>query len=283
MITLGRTQKMLASRKTSIGLYLNPIDEPEHEGILLPSKYIPDDITIGDLINVFIYRDSDDRLIATTLVPKLMAYEIGFLRVVSVTDFGAFLDWGLEKDLFLPSSDQLYPLNEGDECLVYIDVDFKNKIYASMKIQKFLHAPETLSLEDRVTGIIYNVVQGTGAFVAIDNRYIALIPEKELFKTVMPGDIISGRVNHIKHDGKVDISLRERSYIERDSDAKKIYDHLLLSNGHLSLNDKSSPEKIKQVFSMSKLSFKKALGKLLKEKKIIFVNDGIKLVPPIDE
>ena len=232
-------KKCLLSRKTSIGLYLNPTDEPDHEGILLPSKYVPDDISIGDLIDVFIYRDSAERLIATTLVPKLMAYEIGFLNVVSVTDFGAFLDWGLEKDIFLPLSDQLYPLNEGDACLVYIDVDFKEKIYASMKIQRFLHTPETLSLQDRVSGIIFKVVKDIGAFVAIDNRYIALIPEKELFKKVAPGDVINARVNRIKPDGKVDLSLREHSYIERDIDAKKIYDHLLVNNGYLPLNDKS--------------------------------------------
>jgi uncharacterized protein len=277
MIKVGSNQKMKVSRKTSIGLYLEPLDEPDHEGILLPKKYVSPDMSEGLLIDVFVYRDSDDRLIATTLVPLIHTGEIGILRVVSDTTIGAFLDWGLEKDLLLPKSEQLYPLKPGDRILVYAAVDKTNRIYASMQIQKFLELSGPFKKDDTVNCVVYKIVREIGAFVAIENKYMALIPRKELFKELFPGDRLEARVVDIKPDGKIDLSLRNKAYKERISDSKKIYDRLVSHGGALQINDKSSPEKVKAMFEMSKASFKRALGKLLSEKKIVFIDQGIRL------
>ncbi len=278
MIHVGSNQKMKVSRRTSIGLYLVPVDESDHEGILLPKKYVsPQEIPEGSLIDVFVYRDSDDRLIATTLAPLLHAGEIGILRVVSNTPIGAFLDWGLEKDLLLPKSEQLHPIYPGDRVLVYADVDKSNRIYASMQIQKFLTASGPFKKDDKVNCVVYKTVRGIGAFTAIDNKYMALIPKKELFKELRPGDRLDARIVDIKPDGKIDLSLRDKAYKERISDSKKIYDMLVSKGGSLGMDDKSSPEEIKDMFEMSKASFKRALGKLLSEKKIVFTSKGITL------
>jgi uncharacterized protein len=276
MINIGAIQKMNIARKTSVGLFLVPMDEPEHEGILLPNKYIKEGFEPGTSAEVFIYRDSEGRLVAVTTVPKLKAHEIGLLKVISTTAFGAYLDWGLEKDLFLPKSEQIKELRTGDECLVYVDIDYKDKIYATMKIQKHLKSTDIFRIDDRVEGIVYKTVEGIGAFVAINDKYLALIPEKELFKPLAAGDKIQARIKDIKKDGKIDLSIRDKAYKEKINDAQMIYEYIISNGGFIEMNDKSSPARIKDIFNISKLSFKRALGKLLKEEKIVFENNGIK-------
>jgi uncharacterized protein len=280
MINIGSIQKMNIARRTSIGLYLTPPDEPEHEGILLPNKYIKEGFEPGTAADVFIYRDQEDRLVATTIIPKLRVREIGLLKVVSTADFGAFLDWGLEKDLFLPKGEQTRELKTGDDCLVYIDIDYKDKLYATMKIQNRLKTTDKFKVDDKVEGTVYKTVDGLGAFVAINNRYLALIPGKELFRPLKAGDKVHARIKEIKKDGKIDLSIREKAFKEKISDSQIIYEYIVSKGGYIEMNDKSPPEKIKEIFNISKLSFKRALGMLLKEKKIVFDKNGVKAVDP---
>lgn len=278
MISPGKIQKMTAARRTSFGIYLNPLDDPDHEGILLPNKYVSDETDIGEEVSVFVYYDSEGRLIATSSVPRLQAGQIGMLKAVSVTDFGAFLDWGLDKDLLLPKIEQTCAIEVGENYLVYVDIDRKGKIYASMNIQNRLEPAKGFFPDDRVEGIVYKIVPGIGAFTAIDNKYIGLIPNKELFRKISVGDRISARVCSVKKDGKIDLTVRDRSYVEIDADSQKIYEYLTSHGGSAAFNDKSPPELIKEVFGISKASFKRAVGKLLKEGRIRFEGPGISLI-----
>lgn len=278
MIELGKIQKLVVDRDTSVGMYLFSKDDPGHDGILIPKKYIPTGTGIGDEIEVFVYKDSDDRLIATTLIPKLVLGEIAFLKVAQITEFGAFLDWGLEKDLLLPFGEQTIVISEGEKYLVALYIDNTERLCATMDIYKMLSSNSPYNVNDKIVGTIYDIKDDMGAFVAIDNKYQGLIPKNELFGDYIYGDEIEGRVTKVREDGKLNISVREKAYIQMDKDAQTIFETLIDNDGFLNLNDKSSIDEIKIYLKMSKNAFKRAVGRLLKEKTIKFYEGGIQLL-----
>lgn len=275
MIELGKIQKLQVVRKSSIGVYLNTKSDKGKDDVLLPKKQVPQDIEVGDEIEVFVYKDSEDRMISTENKPKITINELAVLQVVEVTNIGAFLDWGLEKDLFLPFREQVGKVIIGGSYLVALYIDSSNRLCATMNIYNLLSSESPYKEKDRVHGTIYSINKELGAFVAVDNKYQGLIPNKELYGNYKEGDSVDIRIKKVRKDGKLELSLRDEAYNEIESDAQKIMDRLKLRSGTLSLNDKSSPEHIKAEFNISKAAFKRAVGRLLKEGAIKITDDGI--------
>lgn len=282
MIELGRIQKLRVIRSTKIGVYLNSVDDmsmdADMEDVLLPKSQVSSEIKIGDVIEVFVYKDSEDRIIATIRTPKITLGEIAMLRVIEVAEIGAFLDWGLEKDLFLPFKEQLGKIKEGDLYLIGMYVDKSERLCGTMKVSRLLENESPYKVNDLVTGTIYSVNKDLGAFIAVDNKYHALIPSSEFLGANGYGDKVEARVRKVQPDGKLELSFRREAFNEIDSDADKIMDKLKYRGGVIKLNDKSSPAAIKSEFSMSKSAFKRAIGKLFKERKIVITEAGITLV-----
>ncbi len=275
MIELGKIQKLQIVRKTRMGVYLNTKSDKSSDDVLLPQKQVPQDIEVGDEIEVFVYKDSEDRMICTVKKPKLTIDELAFLQVVETTNIGAFLDWGLEKDLFLPFREQVGKVITGGSYLVALYIDSSNRLCATMNIYNILSSESPYKENDRVHGTIYSISKELGAFVAVDNKYQGLIPKKELYGNYKEGDSVDIRIKKVRQDGKLELSLREKACNEIEGDAQKIMDRLKLRNGTLSLNDKSSPEHIKAEMNMSKAAFKRAVGRLLKEGAIKITDEGI--------
>ncbi len=275
MIELGRIQKLQVIKFAIQGAYLNTPKNKEQDNVLLPKKQVPEGTAIGDEIEVFIYRDSSDRIISTTNTPKILMGEIKVLRVVEVSEIGAFLNWGLEKDLFMPFKEQIIRVQKNQECLVALYIDKSDRICATMDIYKYLDSETPYKVDDRVKGMIYSINKDMGAFVAVDKKYQGLIPLQELFSDHKYGDEIEARVTKVREDGKLDLSLREKNYMQMDKDADAIYERLVRAGGFLPYDDKTMPSKIKAEFNMSKNAFKTATGRLLKARKICFVKDGI--------
>jgi len=246
--------------------------------VLLPKNQSPKNAQLGMRLSVFLYKDSEDRPIATTTIPPLTLGSIAMLPVKEVTKIGAFLSWGLAKDLLLPFKEQIVRVKEGDSVLVALYVDKSNRLCATAKIYDYLRTDSTYQENDHVTGTVYELIEAFGAFVAVDNRYSALIPKQELFRPLHPGDIVTARVSRVLPDGKLTLSVREPAYRELSSDAELIYKKLIAAGGFLPYHDKTDPETIREVFALSKNAFKRAVGHLLKEKKIRLSNVGIKAV-----
>lgn len=275
MIELGKIQRLEVKKLAAVGAYLNSSMDQNQDNILLPKKQVPSDTAVGDKIEVFVYRDSEDRMICTTNMPKIVIGEIKVLNVVEVSHIGAFLNWGLEKDLFLPFKEQTMKLHKGSPCLVSLYLDKSDRICATMNIYDFLSNESPYKVEDHVKGVIYRINKEIGAFVAIDKKYQGMIPAQELYIDHKYLDEVEARVTKVREDGKLDLSLREKSYMQMDQDADRIYTRLVKNGGFLPFNDKTPPSKIKAEFNMSKKAFKIALGRLLKARKICFVKDGI--------
>lgn len=278
MIELGKIQKLVVARKTDIGVYLKAHDEEKAVEILLPKSQIPKDTQIGDELEVFIYRDSEDRLIATTKEPKVTIDKLAMLKVVEITRIGAFLDWGLEKDLFLPFKEQIGKVVKGKSYMVGVYIDKSDRLCATMKIYNLLKTNSPYKTNNRVTGIIYSINEKLGIFVAIDHIYHGLIPAREVFGNYKIGDTVEARVKTITPDGKLELSLRKQAYYQIDDDAQKIINMLKNNNGKIHLNDDSSPGEIKESLNISKAAFKRALGRLLKEGKVEISSEGTKLL-----
>ncbi len=278
MIDLGKIQKLQVIRKTEFGLYLNSRNNKTDDDILLPIKQAPEGIRIGDEIEVFVYRDSKDRIIATTNRPKIVVGEINVLRVVETTRIGAFLDWGLEKDLLLPFREQIGKVEKGREYLVGLYVDKSNRLCATMKVNRILTSDSPYKVDDKVCGVIYRINKDMGAFVAVDNKYDAMIPKNELYWTYRIGDKIEARVTKVREDGKLGLSLREKGQIQTDEDVIRVLTKMIKNGGVLMLDDNSSPEEIKNQLNMSKGAYKKVIGRLLKERKIEIIKNGVKLL-----
>ncbi len=278
MIELGKIQNLKVLRMTKVGAYLNTEYGSEEEDILLPMNQVPQDIEIEKEIEVFVYKDSEDRMIATMKKPKITMGELALLRVVDNTKIGAFLDWGLEKDLLLPFKEQTYSIEEDGIYLVGLYIDKSSRLCATMDIYKLLTDESPYKVNDRVNGTIYKIHEEIGAFVAVDDKYNGLIPNKELYGEYKCGDNVEVRIKKVKEDGKLELSLRKEAYNEIDDDAKKIMDRLILQDGKLGLNDNSKPEDIKSELSMSKSAFKRAVGRLFKERKIKITEKGIELI-----
>lgn len=275
MIKLGEIQKLEIKRFTSVGAYLNE-ENSEDEDILLPKSQIPEGAEIGDQVEVMVYKDSSDRIIATVNRSKLTVGQLGHLMVVSQSKIGSFLDWGLEKDLFLPFSETIGSIEKGKTYLVAVYIDKSNRLAATMKIKNLLSAESPYKENDKATGTIYSINRDIGAFVAVDDKYDGLIPKRELLGAYEVGDSIEVRINKVLEDGKLDLSLRDRSYVQMDQDSKSITLKLKEEGGSLNLNDKTSPDVIKRELGMSKAGFKRAIGRLYKEGIIEITESGIK-------
>ncbi|MBS4536554.1 S1 RNA-binding domain-containing protein [Clostridium sp. D2Q-14] len=278
MIKLGKIQELIVDRLAPQGVYLKSIKDENNETVLLPLKEVNRGVEIGDRIEVFVYRDSNDRVISTTKRPKLTLGDIGFLEVVDITKIGSFMDWGLEKDLFLPFREQRGRLKKGREYLVGVYIDKSDRLCATMNVYDMLDINSTYKENDKVEGMVYNINPDMGVFVAIDKKYHGLIPKQKVFRYFKLGEKIEARVVKVRSDGKLELSIRKKAYKQMDVDADEIISKLKSNGGVLMLNDKSSPDLIKKQLQMSKGAFKRAIGRLLKENKIEFVEGGIKLI-----
>ncbi len=243
--------------------------------ILLPKNQVPGEIKLGDRLEVFVYKDSEDRPIATTAIPELTLGKTALLRVKEVTAIGAFLEWGLAKDLLLPFKEQTARVHTGEDVLVSLYIDKSERLCATMKVYDYLDCNSPYHKNDRVMGIVYEILDSFGAFVAVDNRYCALIPTKELYRPLKVGDSVEARVTQVKEDGKLDLSIREKSYIQLDDDAEMIFVKLQEAGGFLPFHDKTDSEIIKAQFGFSKNAFKRAIGRLMKEGRITISDTGI--------
>ena len=269
MFQLGRKQELYIVKAVDFGVYLGEeINAGMDDRVLLPKKQVPANAQPGDKIEVFLYKDSKDRIIATTSMPTLMVGEVGKLTVSQVTKIGAFLDWGLEKDILLPYKEQTKKVFEGEEILVALYIDKSKRLAATMNVYPYLSKNSEYQKDDMVTGTVYQTSEEFGVFVAVDNCYSALIPKKELFGEVRVGDTIKARVTSVKADGKLDLSIREKAYLQIEKDAEKILAIIDSFDGVLPFTDKANPEVIKRETQMSKNEFKRAVGNLLKNGKI---------------
>ena len=276
MIRLGEKQTLVVSKIVEFGVYLA---EPGREDvrILLPGRQVPPEAKLGDEIEVFIYKDSEDRVISTVREPKLKMGEVQPLTVVSIQKIGAFLDWGLEKDLFLPYKEQAGKVKEGDEVLVRLYIDKSRRLCASMQdIHELLRTDSPYQAGDMVQGRVYELSDNFGAFVAVDDRYSALIPRHEDHSFLQIGSHVEARVSGVKPDGKLDLTLRQKAYKQMDEDAVKVFALLDEYAGVLPFNDKASPEIIMREARMSKNAFKRAVGHLYKERKIEITEKSIR-------
>lgn len=267
MIELGKRQILTVKKMKNFGVYLGC--EDEENSILLPMKYVPEGCQEGDAIEVFVYRDSKDRLIATTLEPKLTLGQTGFLEVKEVGQIGTFLDWGLEKDLLLPFKEQTYRPAKGQQCLVALYIDKSRRLCGTMKVYEYLSVDSPYQKNDHVSGIIYQIHDKYGAFVAVDGKYHGLVPAKDFHGGLRLGDSVTARVVKVRDDGKLELTLAETIDIQMDKDAKKIEELLVSYDGVLPFTEKASPEVIERELGMSKAAFKRGVGRLLKKGRIV--------------
>lgn len=278
VIQIGKKQILTVVKRVEFGVYLADTTEDAEEKVLLPAKQVPQDVQVNDSLTVFVYRDSRDRLIATTKEPVMEVGEIALLTVKQVGQFGAFLDWGLEKDLMLPFKEQTVPVKEGDQCLVVLYVDKSKRLCASMKVYHYLRTDSPYHKDDKVEGIVYEISPNFGIFVAVDDCYCALIPKAEPAEGIAVGDRIYARVTEVKEDGKLNLSIREKAYIQIDDDAHRLLALIDEAGGRLPVGDKSDPELIRSRVGMSKNEFKRAAGRLYKQRAVAIEKDSIRRI-----
>lgn len=277
---LGVFQKLQVIKHVPMGVYMSLPETLRNsseakELILLPKREVPEGTEVNDLLNVFVYRDSKDRLIATTITPYITLGEFAYLTVTSVTNIGAFLDWGLIKELFLPFKEQTCRVRKGDKILVSLYIDKSDRLCATMHLYGLLLNNSPYSENDTVDATIYELSDNFGAFAAVDNKYSALIPKNELYRTLHVGEQIEARVKSVTEDGRLTLSLRKKAHLQIDINGRIIMEHLNAHGGYLPFGDKSSPESIRREFQMSKAEFKRAIGRLYKEGSIIIKENGI--------
>ena len=275
MIEIGKFNTLQIARKTGVGLYLTD----GTADILLPNKYVPESYLMEDEIEVFVYLDHEERPVATTLEPYIYLNEFSLLRVNHVNKFGAFLDWGLEKDLFVPFKEQARPMEEGKRYLVYMYKDEQtNRLVGSSKLNQFLNNKEITVQNGEEVDLIVSHISEVGINVIINEKHKGLLYKNEVFEDLRTGDRIVGFIKNIRPDGKIDVSRQPLGLVRIDASAQKIVDELKASRGFLRLHDNSTPEDIKTILQMSKKTFKKAIGTLYKQKMIEIKPDGIYLV-----
>ena len=273
MIALGQFNTLKILRQTSVGMFLG---NGEHSGILLPNKYVSEEHAIGDMVDVFCYLDHEERPVATTLEPYITVGEFQRLKVVEVNEIGAFLDWGLEKHLLVPFSEQRSKMQKGQWYVVYCYLDERsNRLVASNKIDKFLSNDNLTVRPWEEVELVVTRKTDLGWEVIINNQHKGLVYFNEVFKKISVGDTVAGCIKSIRADNKIDVSLQPLGSKILEPAAKKIYDTLVTHNGFLPLNDKSKPELIKEELQMSKKTFKKGIGALYKARKIDIKADGI--------
>ncbi len=277
MLEIGKKQTLEIVKQTDFGVYLAEPGEPEQR-VLLPKKEVPEGALTGDSMEVFLYRDSRDRPIATTREPALALGGLAVLKVLEVTKIGAFLDWGLEKDLFLPFKQQTRPVRAGDSCLVGLYLDKSGRLCATMNVYPYLQTDSPYRKDDLVTGVIYETSREFGLFVAVDYKYSALIPRKEAEDRYQIGDVVEARVTAVKADGKLNLSTRKKAYLQMDADAEHILQIIGEYDGVLPFSDKASPEIIERETGLSKNAFKRGVGRLLKEGRIEITERSIRTI-----
>ena len=271
---LGKRRMLTVVKTVDFGIYLGTSEER----VLLPKKEVPKEIEIGDPVEVFLYKDSSDRLIATTAEPKITLGELAVLTVKDTGKIGAFLDWGLPKDLLLPFKEQTAKVKKGDQVLVALYVDKSERLCATMKVYEKLETDSPYKKDDHVEGIVYERSDNFGVFVAVDNKYSALIPKREAYGGhLQVGDKVHARVIKVREDGKLDLSVREKAFIQMDKDALLVLARLEEKGGVLPFNDKADAEVIRAEFDLSKNAFKRAVGHLYKERKIEIRKNSIVL------
>ncbi|RKI42986.1 RNA-binding protein [bacterium D16-51] len=275
-IELGKYQELIVTKETDFGVFLNTPDGADSEKILLPKSQVPEGTLLKDVLNVFVYKDSEDRPIATMLEPDITLGGVARLYVNQVTPIGAFLEWGLSKDLFLPFKEQLYEVKEGDAVLVTLYIDKSERLCASMHVYNALRNDSGYQKDDMVSGRVYEISENFGVFIAVDDQYSALLPQKEVFETYRINQPVHARVAQVLEDGRLTLSIKKKIPEQMNEDAAFIYRYLEQENGFLPFHDKSSPEAIKNRFHMSKNAFKRGIGHLLKEGQITIASDGIR-------
>lgn len=275
MLNLGTVQTLTILKRTDFGVYLYDPSGSKEDRVLLPKKEVPEDVDPGDDLPVFLYKDSSDRLIATMTEPKLTLGKTALLPVKEESNIGLFLDWGLVKDLLLPFKEQTYRAKQGEEVLVSLYVDKSSRLCATMKVYPFLKKNSPYKKDDYVDGIAYEDSDQFGTFVAVDNCYSALIPRQMQAGNIPLGSRVHARVTDVRPDGKLTLTLKDKAYLQMDKDSSLIYEKLSKAGGFLPYHDKTDPEVIKRVFGLSKNAYKRAIGRLMKEKKILIQKDGI--------
>ena len=273
---IGQFNTLTINRDTQVGLFLTD----GKEDVLLPNKYVPKVFEIGEEITVFVYLDHEERPVATTLVPYIFLNEFALLRVNYVNQVGAFMDWGMEKDILVPFKEQARPMEKGKRYLVYLYMDEKtNRLVASSKTNQFLNNENvTLEKNEEVDLIISHITE-IGINVIINQQHKGLVYKDEVYDdSIRTGDKMKGYIKTIRPDGKIDVSLHIQGFESIEPNSEIILNELRASRGFLRLNDNSNPEDIKTVLKMSKKTFKKAIGLLYKEKLIEIKDDGIHLV-----
>ena len=278
-ILLGQKNLLKAAWKVDFGMYL----EGDEEGkILLPTRYVPEDLEVGDEIEVFVYLDNEERRVATTLEPKAMVGDFAYLEVAWVNEFGAFLDWGLMKDLFCPFREQKKRMETGRSYIVHVHLDEESyRIMASAKVERWLEndklTSDSIHVGDKVSALIWQKTD-LGFKAIIENKYGALLYDSQVFKDIHTGDRVDAYVTKIRPDGKIDIALQPSGRQHTEDFAEQLLHYLQYRGGRCRLGDKSSAEEIKEQFGVSKKTYKRAIGDLYKRRLITITEDGIELV-----
>ncbi len=275
MLQIGEYNRLKVLRDTKVGLFLGD----EEQDVLLPKKYVPKEFFIGDEMNVFIYLDHEERPVATTLKPYVKLNEFAHLKVNYINKFGAFLDWGLEKDLFVPFKEQAKPMEVGKRYLIYVYLDEKtNRLAATSKVQKYFATDVPDYEANEEVEVMISHITDMGVNVIIENRYKGLAYADEVFKDIKLGKKTKAYIKQVRPDGKIDVTFKKMGSEAIDDDAQVILNELKANNGFLGLHDKSHPEEIKTILQMSKKAFKKAVGSLYKDRLIDIKDNGIFLI-----
>ena len=277
-IELGKFNQLEVVKQVDFGMYLDGGEEGE---ILLPTRYVPEDCKVGDWLNVFLYLDNEERLIATTLTPLVQVGEFACLEVSWVNQFGAFLNWGLMKDLFVPFSEQKMKMQVGNKYVIHAYIDDESfRIVASAKVDRYLSKVKAPYLPGEGVNILIWQKTDLGFKAIIENMYSGLLYDSEIFQTLHTGDTLKAYIKQVREDGKIDLILQKPGFEKVDDFSKTLYHYIADHGGRIGLNDKSPAEEIYDVFGVSKKTFKKAVGDLYKKRLILLHEDGIELVRP---
>lgn len=274
MAELGKWQKLKVIRSKDFGIYLG-VDEQDKNAILLPRKQVPEGLKAGGEIEVFVYLDSEDRPIATVNKPLITLGEVAMLKCNSTGNIGAFMDWGLEKDILLPFKEMVGKVREGKEYLVYMYIDKSGRPCVTMRVYDYLKTDSPYKKGDRVDGYVYQINEKLGAFIAVDYQYQGMIPKQQLHQKLHVADKVSLYVTEVRQDGKLNLSLSLPAYQQMEEDSRMVYQAILDYDGVLPFTDKASPEIIEREMGLSKNAFKRAVGRLLKEGKIQILEKSI--------
>lgn len=277
-IELGKFNQLEVVKQVDFGMYLDGGEEGE---ILLPTRYVPEDCKVGDWLNVFLYLDNEERLIATTLTPLVQVGEFACLEVSWVNQFGAFLNWGLMKDLFVPFSEQKMKMQVGNKYIIHAHIDDESfRIVASAKVDRYLSKEKAPYQPGEEVNILIWQKTDLGFKAIIENMYSGLLYDSEIFQTLHTGDTLKAYIKQVREDGKIDLILQKPGFEKVDDFSKTLYRYIADHGGRIGLNDKSPAEEIYDVFGVSKKTFKKAVGDLYKKRLVLLHEDGIELVRP---